>query len=84
MWAGWGAVVVVTYAIHLYKNRLGRDEDDEIFLGEGFEHERAAQAEIIAKVSKVEPVLKVFIWLSVAATMFVIGYYVWDIITQFK
>jgi hypothetical protein len=84
MWAGWGLVVVITFAIHMYKNRLARDEDDEIFLGEGFEHERAAQAEIIAKVAKVEPVQKVFIWLSALATLFVVGYYIWDIITQFK
>jgi hypothetical protein len=84
MWTAWGVVVVVTFAIHLYKSRLSRDEDDEVFLGEGFEHERAAQAEITAKVNKIEPVLLVFKWLTGAATVFVIGYYIWDIITQFK
>ena len=84
MWTIWGALVVITFAIYLYRSRLSRDEDDEIFLGEGFDHERAAQAEIAAKVNKVEPVLKVFMWLVGAASLVVIGYYIWDIITQFK
>ena len=83
MWIVWGVMVVVTFAIYLYRSRLSRDEDDEIFLGEGFEHERAAQAEIAAKVNKVEPVLRICMWLVGAATLFVIGYYIWDIVTQF-
>jgi hypothetical protein len=84
MWGIWGGLVVLLFAVHLYQSRLARDEDDEVFLGEGFENERAAQAEITAKVNKVEPVLKVLKWLVALATVFVIGYYIWDIINQFK
>jgi hypothetical protein len=84
MWAVWILLAVVTFAIYLYRSRLSRDEDDEIFLGEGFEHEKAAQAEIAAKVNKIEPLLRICWWLVGAATVFVIGYYIWDIITQFK
>ena len=84
MWAVWGAVVVVTFAIYIYRSRLTRDEDDQIYLDDAFSHEKAAQAEIAAKVAKVEPALKVAKWLVVVATVFVIGYYIWDIATQFK
>lgn len=84
MWGVWGALVVLFFAVHLYQSRLARDEDDEIFLGEGFEQERAAQAEIAAKVNKVEPVLRILKWLIAVASLFVIGYYVVDIINQFK
>lgn len=84
MWGIWGGLVLLFLVVHLYQSRLARDEDDEIFLGEGFENERAAQAEIAAKVNKVEPALKVIKWLLVIATVFVIGYYIWDIINQFK
>jgi len=84
MWAVWGAVVIVTFAIYIYRSRLTRDEDDQIYLDDAFSHEKAAQAEIAAKVAKVEPALKVAKWLVVVATVFVIGYYIWDIATQFK
>jgi hypothetical protein len=78
MWAIWAALVVITFAIYLYRGRLSRDEDDEIFLGEGFDHERAAQAEIAAKVAKIEPVLRIAIWVTVGATVLFVGYWLYD------
>jgi hypothetical protein len=83
MWAVWGALVVIMAAIYLYRSRLTRDEDDQIYLDDACSHEKAAQAEITAKVAKVEPILKVAKWLVVAATVFVIGYYLWDIASKF-
>jgi hypothetical protein len=35
-------------------------------------------------VSKVQPVLHLALWLVAAATLFVIGYYVFDFIRQFQ
>lgn len=78
MWAIWAALVVITFAIYLYRGRLSRDEDDEIFLGEGFDHERAAQAEIAAKVAKIEPVLRIAIWVTVAVTVVFIGIWLYE------
>jgi hypothetical protein len=80
MWAGWAVLVLITFCIYLYRGRLSRDEDDELFLGEGFEHERAAQAQIVAKVAKIEPILRIFIWLTVAVTVFVVGYWAYDML----
>lgn len=84
MWAVWGVLVLVTAVIYLYRSRLSRDEDDQLFLDESFDQERSAQAEIVAKVSKVEPLLHVFLWIVAAATLFIIGYYIWDFMRQFK
>jgi hypothetical protein len=69
---------VITFAIYLYRGRLSRDEDDEIFLGEGFDHERAAQAEIAAKVAKIEPILRTAIWVTVGVTVLFVGYWLYD------
>ena len=80
MWACWGVLVLITFSIYLYRGRLSRDEDDEIFLGEGLEHERAAQAEIAAKVARIEPVLRIFIWLTAAVTVLFIGYWLYDML----
>jgi len=84
MWAVWGVLVLVTAVIYLYRSRLTRDEDDQIYLDDAFSHEKAAQAEIAAKVARIQPVLLIFKWLVALATVFVIGYYIYDIITQFK
>ena len=84
MWVVWSAIVVITAALYLYRSSLTKDEEDQIFLDDSFSHEKTAQAAIIAKVSKVEPILKVALWLVALGTLFVIGYYVYDIVSQFK
>jgi hypothetical protein len=84
MWSIWGVLVLFLAAVNLYASRLARDEEDQIFLGEGFTEERSAQAAIAEKVNKVEPAKKLALWMVGAMTVFVIGYYIFDIIRQFK
>ena len=84
MWSVWGAFVVLFAAVSLYASRLARDEEDQIFLGESFEHEKSAQAAIVAKVNKVQPVKRLALLLVGVMTLFVLCYYVMDIIRQFK
>jgi len=82
MWIVWAALVVVTAALYVYRSSLTRDEEDQIFLDDSFSHEKVAQATIVAKVSKVEPALKVACWLVGIMTVVVIAYYVWDILAH--
>jgi hypothetical protein len=84
MWSIWGLLVVLLAAVNLYASRLARDEEDQIFLGEGFTEERSAQAAIAEKVNKVEPFKRLALWMLGAMTVFVIGYYIFDVIRQFK
>ena len=63
MWSVWGTFVLLFAAISLYASRLSRDEEDQIFLGESFEHEKSAQAAIVAKVNKVQPIKQLALWL---------------------
>ncbi len=84
MWVVWGVLVIISAALYLYRSGLTKDEEDQIFLDDSFEHEKNAQAAIMSKVSKVEPLLKGALWLVAIATLFVIGYYILDIINQFK
>jgi hypothetical protein len=80
MWTVWAAIVVVTAALYIYRSNLTRDEEDQIFLDDSFEHEKAEQAAIVAKAQKIEPLLKVAQWLVVAMTAVVLIYYVRDIL----
>ena len=84
MWSVWGLLIVLLAVVNLYASRLARDEEDQIFLGEGFTQERSAQAEIMAKIAKVEPVKRLVLWALGAMTVFVLGYYVLDIVRQFR
>jgi hypothetical protein len=82
MWAVWGALVVLMLSLHIYRSSLEKNEDDQIFLDDSFEQEKAAQLAIVAKVNKVEPALRVSKWLALAMTLVVIGYYIHDILLQ--
>ncbi len=83
MWTVWGVLVLLMLSLHIYRSSLEKNEDDQIFLDESFEHERAAQSAIIEKVNKVEQPLRIFKWLAAAMTVFIILYYIWDFLVQF-
>jgi hypothetical protein len=82
MWTAWGVIVASMLLLHVYRSNLEKNEDDQIFLDDSFEHERAAQVAIVAKVHKVEPALRVLKWLAVAMTVIVVIYYARDILVQ--
>jgi Tfp pilus assembly protein PilN len=83
MWVVWGVLAVITAAVYLYRSRLQRDEEDQIFLDDSFAQEKAEQAQIAASVNKIEPALHILQWAVAAATVFVIVYYIRDIVNHF-
>jgi hypothetical protein len=82
MWSVWAAFVVFTAALYVYRSSLTRDEEDQIFLDDSFEHEKNAQAMIVSRVAKVEPLVRIARWLVVAMSVFVLAYYIRDILAQ--
>jgi hypothetical protein len=84
LWTVWSALVVLTAALYIYRSSLTKDEEDQLFLADSFNHEKSAQAAILDKVNKVQPLLKVALSLVGVATVCVLGYYVVDIFNQFK
>jgi len=82
MWGVWAAFVLFMAILYIYRSSLTRDEEDQIFLDESFDHEKAQQAVIASRVAKVEPLVRVARWLVVAMTVVVIVYYVRDIMLQ--
>lgn len=84
MWSVWGAFVVLMLSLHVYRGSLEKNEDDQIFLDDSFEHERQAQSAIVAKVQKIEPALRVAKWLALAMTVVIILYYIRYILVEFR
>ncbi|MGA7243691.1 MAG: hypothetical protein WBX19_10930 [Terracidiphilus sp.] len=84
MWSVWGLTVLVMAIMFLYRSRLTKDEADQIFLDDSFKNEQTAQQAIQEKVKRFQPLIRVSEIVAAVATLFVIGYYVNDIINQFK
>lgn len=84
MWTIWGVLVLLYLALKIYESRLSRDEDDQLVLDDSFRHVQEEQAAIVAKVSKVQPVERATLVLAGLMTVVVVGYYVMDVIHQFR
>ena len=84
MWSVWGAIVILFILVKIFTGRVARDEDSQIFLGDSMEQEKSAQAAIAAKVNRIEPIRKAVLALLGLATVFVIGYYLFDVYRQFN
>jgi hypothetical protein len=84
MWIAWGGLVLLMLVLKIYIGRLSRDENDQLVLDDAFNNLKTEQAANIARISKVQPIGTATIWLAGAATLFVIGYYILDVIKQFN
>ena len=79
----WGVLAVIAVALFLYRTSLTRDEDDQIYLDDAFQHEKAAQEAIIAKVNKIEPALRISLWAVGTVTVILVVVYFWSLIAEF-
>jgi len=84
MWSVWGGILLLFILVKVYSGRVSRDEESQIFLGDAMQQEKMAQTAIVEKVNKVEPVRKAVLAMLGIATIFVIGYYLFDIYRQFN
>jgi hypothetical protein len=82
MWSVWIAFALFLAVLYIFRSSLTRDEEDQIFLDESFDQEKAHQAVIATRVAKVEPLVRIARWLVVAMTVVVIAYYVRDVMLQ--
>jgi hypothetical protein len=80
----WGFTVLILAIMLVYRARLTRDEEDQIFLDDSFDHEKSAQAAIVAKVEKVQPMVRGTEIVAGVATLFVIGYFVLDMVNHLR
>ena len=82
MLAVWGVTILFMTIVLLYRSRLSRDEEDQLFLDDSFNEQKSAQAAIAARVEKVQPMVKGSELIAGAATLFVIGYFLIDMYKQ--
>jgi len=74
----WGFTVLFMASMLLYRSRLSRDEEDQLFLDDSFNPQKSAQAAIAAKVEKVQPMVKGSEILAGITTLIVVCYFLVD------
>ena len=83
MWIVWGTLAVVLLGLLMYRGNLTRYEDDQLFLDDSNEMEHRAQDEILRKIKKIEPVIRIFGGVTGLVTVAIVGFYVYDAIQHF-
>ena len=66
----WGVLTAALIAVLIYRGTLTMREDDQLFLGESEAHKQREQLEIMQKVTRLGPFVKV---LGTASGLMIIG-----------
>ena len=74
----WAAILACFLGLLAYKGQLTRYEEDQLFLNEAASHEQQFQSEIIRKVTKIQPFVRVFSVATAVMTAGIIGIFTYD------
>ncbi|HEV8524882.1 MAG TPA: hypothetical protein VGQ71_10315 [Terriglobales bacterium] len=78
-WAGITAVLII---LLIYRSTLTIHEDDQLFLTESESHMEREQRELLVKINKLQPVVRVFGVASGLLIVVIAGLWVWQGINQ--
>jgi hypothetical protein len=84
MWAVWGTAFLFMAVVSIYSSRLAKNEEDQLFLADSSNHAKTEQDAIALKVEKIQPLKRAALVIVGAMTLFVVAYYVYDMIRQFR
>ena len=74
----WAAILACFLGLLAYKGQLTRYEEDQLFLNETVSQEQQLQSEIIRKVTKIQPFVRVFGVATAIMTAGIIGIFTYD------
>ena len=78
----WGGLTVVLIVLLIYRSTLTMHEDDQLFLDESEAHMAKDQSELMAKVDKVTPIVKVLGAISGLMLLVIAGLAIYQGLTQ--
>lgn len=84
MLALWGAALFFVAGVSIYSSRVTKNEEDQLFLTDSSNHARSEQDAIAMRMGKIQPLKRTALILAVAMTVVVLGYYILDMVRQFK
>ncbi len=74
----WAAIAACFLGLLAYRSQLTRYEEDQLFLNETLAHEKNVQTEIVRKVNKLEPFVRIFGVAAAAMTAGIVGIFTYD------
>ena len=74
----WAAFTACFLALLAYKGQLTRYEEDQLFLSDTESHEQREQTEIVRKVNKIQPFVRIFGVAAALMTVSIVGMYTYD------
>lgn len=74
----WGILTAILILLLIYKSTLTMHEDDSIFLNESESQMEKDQVEIIKKMNKITPIVKVLGALSGAMILVIAGLFIYN------
>ena len=80
----WGVLTAALIALLIYRGTLTMHEDDQLFLSESQAHVAKEQLEIMAKVNKLGPFVKVLGTLSAVLILTIAGIAVYQQMVQMQ
>ncbi len=78
----WGILTAVLVILLIYRGTLTMQEDDQLFLEESESHMAQEQMEIMAKVNKINPFVKVLGAASGVLILIIAGMFIYQGLTQ--
>lgn len=78
----WGVLTAALIGLLIYRGTLTMQEDDQLFLGESDSHMAREQVEIMAKVNRLGPLVKVLGTVSAVMFLGIAGIYIYQGWTQ--
>jgi uncharacterized membrane protein SpoIIM required for sporulation len=65
----WGVLTAILIILLIYRSTLTMQEDDQLYLSESESHMQKEQTEILAKVNKLNPLVR---WLGAASGLLIL------------
>ena len=84
MWSVWGISILMVVAVTIYAARVGRNEEDQLFLADSSTHVKSEQDAIAARMNKIQPVKRTILALAGVTTLLVLAYYIMDAVKQLR
>ncbi len=84
MWIVWSALGLILLGLMLYRINITQYEEDRLFLEENAdETQHSRQGEMLAKLKRIRPVIRIFGGAEGIVTLGLVAFYVMDALRQF-
>ncbi|HET7442863.1 MAG TPA: hypothetical protein VFJ47_16295 [Terriglobales bacterium] len=74
----WGVLTAILIILLIYRSTLTMQEDDQLFLNESESHMQTEQTELLAKVNRITPLVKILGALSGAMILVIAGLFIYQ------